>query len=61
MQKAPEALNQKIARYIALQHQYQTRYQENLILFVLQDLLKPEAQHFLQEELKRKHIRAAFR
>ena len=55
------ASNADVQRALGQLDQYQTRYQENLILIVLQDLLKPEAQYFLQEELKRKHIRAAFR
>lgn len=53
--------NSDVQRALGQLDQYQRRYQDNLILFVLQDFLKPESQHFMQEELKRKGVRAVFR
>lgn len=53
--------NADVQRALGQLDQYQRRYKENLILFVLQDFLKPEGQHFLQEQLKSKGVRAVFR
>lgn len=53
--------NSDVQRALGQIDQYQRRYQDNLILFVLQDFLKPEARHFMREELNRKGIRAVFR
>jgi hypothetical protein len=53
--------NSEVQRALGQLDQYQRRYRDDLILFVLQDFLKPESERFLQEELKRKGVRAVFR
>jgi hypothetical protein len=53
--------NADVQRMLGQLDQYQRRYGENLLLFVLIDLLKPEVVHFMHEELKRKNVRAVLR
>lgn len=54
--------NSEIQKALGQIDQYQRRYGNELILFVLLlDVLKPDGVHFFQEELKRKGVRAVFR
>jgi hypothetical protein len=53
--------NADIQRLLGQLDQYQRRYGENLLLFVLIDFLKPEVVHLMQEELTRKSVRTVCR
>jgi hypothetical protein len=53
--------NADIQRMLGQLDQYERRYGENLLLFVLQDLLKPELVHFAQDTLKSKRVRSVWR
>ena len=58
--KQPKS-NADVQRLLGQLDQYQRRYGENLVLFILMDFLKPEVLHFMQEELKRKVVRTVCR
>lgn len=53
--------NSEVQRALGQIDQYQRRYGNELIMFVLLDFLKPDGLHLFQEELKRKGVRAVFR
>lgn len=53
--------NADVQRTLGQLDQYQRRYGENLLLFVLMDFLKPEIAHFMQEALQRNNIRSVWR
>lgn len=53
--------NSDVQRALGQIDQYQRRYGENLILFVVADFLKPETVRILQEDLLRKGVRSIFR
>jgi hypothetical protein len=53
--------NSEIQKALGQVDQYLRRYGSELIMFVIQDFLKPDGIHFFQEELKHKGVRAVFR
>jgi hypothetical protein len=53
--------NSDVQRALGQIDQYQRRYGDNLILFVLAEFLKPETEKFLQDDLQRKGVRSVFR
>jgi hypothetical protein len=53
--------NSDVQRTLGQIDQYQRRYGDNLILFVLAEFLKPETERFLQDDLLRKGVRSVFR
>ena len=53
--------NSEIQKALGQIDQYQRRYGNELILFVLLGFLRPDGVHFFREELKRKGVRAVFR
>jgi hypothetical protein len=55
------ANNSDVQRTLGQIDQYQRRYGDNLILFVLGEFLKPETEKFLQDDLQRKGVRSVFR
>jgi hypothetical protein len=58
--KMPKS-NADVQRTLGQLDQYQRRYGENLLLFVLMDFLKPEIAHFMQEALQRNNVRSVWR
>jgi hypothetical protein len=53
--------NADVQRALGQLEQYQRRYSDNLVLFILQDFLKPEVQAFFLESLKGKGIAVVVR
>ncbi len=53
--------NSEIQKALGQVDQYVRRYGGELVIFVLQDFLKPDGIHFFQAELKAKGVKAVFR
>jgi hypothetical protein len=53
--------NSELQRALGQIDQYLRRYGNELVMFVLQDFLKPDGIHLFQQELKRKGVKAVFR